>query len=35
MDVPVHAPVSAGADEPGREYYDAALRELLTLLTLI
>jgi hypothetical protein len=35
MDVPTRAPVSAGADEPGREYYDAALRELLTLLTLI
>jgi len=35
MDVPARAPVSAGADEPGREYYDAALRELLTLLTLI
>ena len=34
MDVPAHAPVSAGATEPGREYYDAALRELLTLLTL-
>jgi hypothetical protein len=26
--------VSAGASEPGREYYDAALHELLTLLTL-
>ena len=35
MDVPTHAPVSAGATEPGREYYDAALNELLTLLTLI
>ncbi len=34
MDVPLRAPVSAGATEPGREYYDAALRELLTLLTL-
>lgn len=34
MDVPVRAPVSAGATEPGREYYDAALRELLSLLTL-
>src|SRR5665213_2215234 len=34
MDVPARAPVSAGATEPGREYYDAALRELLTLLTL-
>lgn len=34
MDVPACAPVSAGAAEPGREYYDAALRELLTLLTL-
>lgn len=34
MDVPGGAPVSAGADEPGREYYDAALRELLALLTL-
>lgn len=34
MDVPPHAPVSAGATEPGREYYDAALNELLTLLTL-
>jgi len=34
MDVPVRAPVSAGASEPGREYYDAALHELLTLLTL-
>jgi len=34
MNVPAHAPVSAGADEPGREYYDAALHELLTLLTL-
>jgi hypothetical protein len=34
MDVPVHAPLSAGATEPGREYYDAALRELLALLTL-
>jgi len=34
MDVPARAPVSAGADEPGREYYDAALHELLTLLTL-
>lgn len=34
MDVPVGAPVSAGAMEPGREYYDAALRELLLLLTL-
>lgn len=34
MDVPARAPVSAGADEPGREYYDAALRELLALLTL-
>ena len=34
MDVPPRAPVSAGADEPGREYYDAALRELLGLLTL-
>jgi hypothetical protein len=35
MDVPARAPVSAGAAEPGREYYDAALHELLTLLTLI
>jgi len=35
MDIPRRAPVSAGASEPGREYYDAALRELLTLLTLI
>lgn len=34
MDVPAGAPVSAGANEPGREYYDAALRELLFLLTL-
>jgi hypothetical protein len=34
MDVPARAPVSAGATEPGREYYDSALRELLTLLTL-
>lgn len=34
MDVPVRAPVAAGATEPGREYYDAALRELLILLTL-
>jgi hypothetical protein len=34
MDVPAGAPVSAGATEPGRAYYDAALRELLTLLTL-
>ncbi|MEO9018999.1 MAG: hypothetical protein ABI314_00710 [Gemmatimonadaceae bacterium] len=34
MDVPARAPVSAGAAEPGREYYDSALRELLTLLTL-
>ncbi|MEO7218504.1 MAG: hypothetical protein ABI026_09945 [Gemmatimonadaceae bacterium] len=35
MDIPTHAPVSAGATEPGREYYDAALNEILTLLTLI
>jgi hypothetical protein len=35
MDIPTHAPVSEGATEPGREYYDAALNELLTLLTLI
>ena len=35
MDVPSRAPVSTGATEPGREYYDAALRELLNLLTLI
>jgi hypothetical protein len=34
MDVPSQAPVSTGATEPGREYYDAALNELLTLLTL-
>lgn len=34
MDIPERAPVSAGATEPGREYYDAALRELLALLTL-
>lgn len=34
MEVPTLAPVSAGACEPGREYYDSALRELLTLLTL-
>lgn len=34
MDVPTRAPVSSGATEPGREYYDAALNELLTLLTL-
>ncbi len=34
MDVPPRAPLSAGGDEPGREYYDAALRELLGLLTL-
>lgn len=35
MEIPSHAPVSAGATEPGREYYDAALNELLTLLTLL
>lgn len=34
MDVSPRAPLSAGADEPGREYYDAAFRELLGLLTL-
>lgn len=34
MDIPARAPVAVGADEPGREYYDAALRELLALLTL-
>jgi hypothetical protein len=34
MDIPARAPMSEGADEPGREYYDAALRELLALLTL-
>ena len=34
IDVPPRAPLSAGADEPGREYYEAAFRELLGLLTL-
>ena len=34
MDIPVRAPVSAGANDAGREYYDAALHELLALLTL-
>ena len=34
MEVAAPAPVSTGAMEPGREYYDSALRELLSLLTL-
>lgn len=34
MDVSPRSPLSAGATEPGREYYAAALRELLALLTL-
>lgn len=34
MDVPERAPLAAGADMPGRAYYDAALNELLSLLTL-
>ena len=34
MEVTPRAPLSIGAAEPGREFYDSALRELLTLLTL-
>ncbi|MEO8946176.1 MAG: hypothetical protein ABI338_06735 [Gemmatimonadaceae bacterium] len=34
MDIPARAPMAEGADEPGRQYYDAALHELLGLLTL-
>jgi hypothetical protein len=34
MDVPSRAPVAVGADEAGRAYYDAALDELLSLLSL-
>lgn len=34
MEISPRAPLAAGGDEPGRAYYDAALLELLTLLTL-
>lgn len=34
MEVPPRAPIAAGGDEPARAYYDAALLELLSLLTL-
>lgn len=34
MEIPPRAPLAAGGDEPGRAYYDAALDELLSLLTL-
>ena len=34
MKMPPTAPLSIGAAEPGREFYDSALHELLTLLTL-